>query len=134
MNAGFSTVFAALFVAHQVGDHWVQSQGQADGKGKPGWAGRWACLAHVTTYTLTCAVLVLLVATCSGMPLSAGRLVLGLGVTAVTHYLADRRTPMVWMCSQLRKSPVWLTQFGGFYAMDQSWHYGWLLVTALIVA
>jgi hypothetical protein len=45
--------FAALFVAHQVADHWIQTQHQADTKGCPGWPGRIACAAHVASYTAT---------------------------------------------------------------------------------
>src|SRR5690242_21078110 len=46
--------FAALYAAHQVGDHWVQTQDQADRKGRPGAEGRITCAAHVMTYTATC--------------------------------------------------------------------------------
>ena len=51
--ATFAAVFAALFVAHQVADHWIQTQHQADTKGHPGHAGRIACIAHVASYTAT---------------------------------------------------------------------------------
>lgn len=59
MAADFAAVFVALYAAHQVGDHWIQTQHQADCKGQPGWAGRWACLAHVATYTATAVVALL---------------------------------------------------------------------------
>jgi len=50
-GATFAASFAALFVGHQLADHWVQTDGQAAAKGQPGWRGRWACTRHVLTYT-----------------------------------------------------------------------------------
>ena len=47
----FAVVLPVLLVAHTVADHWVQTDGQAQGKGAPGWAGRRACAAHVASYT-----------------------------------------------------------------------------------
>ncbi|MBN1173775.1 MAG: DUF3307 domain-containing protein [Micromonosporaceae bacterium] len=129
----FATVLITLVAAHQVGDHWVQTQSQAERKSLPGWAGRRACAAHVATYTATALVAVLAVAWRTGLPLGAVHLGAGLAVSAVSHYLIDRRTPLITMCRWLGKSPVWLSQQGGFYAMDQSWHHGWLLIATLIV-
>lgn len=80
--AVFAAVFVALYAAHQVADHWVQTQHQAETKGLAGWRGRIACAAHVTTYGIT------------------GLIAIGLGA----------------------------------YAMDQSWHVGWIFVASLIIA
>ncbi len=138
-------LFVALYAAHQVGDHWVQTEHQATTKGQPGWTGRWACAAHVTTYTLT-AVLALaaLAAVCDLTPTWswAG----GLAVSAVTHYIADRRTPLRRLAGLAGHTEFFT--FGaprpgrddnpglgtGAYAMDQSWHTGWLFVAALVMA
>lgn len=123
------TVFAALYAGHLVGDHWVQTDRQAIRKGLPGWAGRRACLAHVATYTVT----LLLFVVAAGAALDWWRVVMGLVVSAVSHYVADRRTPMVTMCRWLGKGQGFLRDRDGYYKMDQSWHVGWLFITALIM-
>ncbi|MEH1125036.1 transcriptional regulator [Micromonospora sp. CPCC 206061] len=122
----FGAVFAALYAAHQVADHWVQTQWQADTKGQPGWLGRLACAAHVATYTLTAAI--------------------GMTVSAVSHYIADRRTPLARIAAALGSARF--HAFGaprpgrddnptlgtGAYALDQAWHVGFLFVAALWIA
>jgi hypothetical protein len=128
-----AAVFAALYAAHQVADHWIQTQHQADVKGQPGWAGRIGCAAHVLTYTLTALVAVLAVAWRTDLTLPPLPVATGLTVSALTHYLADRRTPLRWMADRLGKDPAWLERGGGLYALDQSWHIGWLFVAALII-
>ncbi|WP_433297433.1 DUF3307 domain-containing protein [Actinoplanes sp. CA-030573] len=145
-GATFAAVFAALFVAHQVADHWVQTQRQADRKGLPGWPGRLACAAHVVTYTLTAVLAVALLPIVLHLPLSIGQLTAGLLVSAVTHYIADRRTPLkrlaVWFGAD-RFYALGAPRPGrddnpslgcGSYALDQSFHYLWLFAAALIIA
>lgn len=132
--AAVAAVGVTLYAAHQVADHWVQTQHQADHKGLPGWTGRLACAAHVGTYTLTGLVALALLAGATGWRPGVLPLAGGLTVSAVTHYIADRRTPLRRMVDRLKKSPQWLDHGGGMYAMDQSWHYGWLFVSALIIA
>lgn len=128
-----AAVFISLYAAHMVADHWVQTQHQASRKGLPGWAGRVACAAHVATYTLTAVVALVLLAGVTGwrphiLPLAAGLL-----VSAASHYVADRRTPLRRLADWLGKDPGWLDNGGGLYALDQSWHVGWLFTAALIV-
>jgi hypothetical protein len=144
-TADFAAYFVALFAAHQVADHWVQTQHQCDHKGLPGWAGRWACAKHVSTYSLTAFLAVAAVAWRFDLHLHPGRLAAGLAVSAVTHYIADRRTPLRWLAERLGSGPFW--QLGaprpgrddnpsigtGAYALDQSWHIGWLFVAALVI-
>ena len=126
-------VFAGLYAAHQVADHWIQTQHQADAKGGTGWPGRLACAAHVATYTATALVALLAVAWRTGLTLSPAAVAAGLAVSAGTHYLADRRAPLRRMADRLGKDPYWLVHGGGMYALDQSWHIGWLLIAALII-
>ncbi|MEV0608151.1 DUF3307 domain-containing protein [Polymorphospora rubra] len=145
-TATFAAVFAALFVAHSVGDHWIQTQHQADHKGLPGWAGRIACAAHVATYTATAVVALAAVALVLDLPLHLGQVAAGLTVSAVTHYIADRRWPLRWLACKTGSERFWVLgapradhndnpSLGtGAYALDQSWHHGWLLVAALIIA
>lgn len=132
--ATFAAVFATLYAAHQVADHWIQTQHQADCKGQPGWAGRLACAAHVATYTATAVLALVFLIAGTGLRLDPSGVTVGLGISAVTHYIADRRTPLRWLADRLRKSPAWLDKAGGMYALDQSWHVGWLFITALFCA
>jgi hypothetical protein len=128
-----AAVFAALYAAHQVADHWVQTQHQANAKGLAGWRGRIACAWHVGTYTVTALVALLALAWRTDLALSPVAVAAGLAVSAGTHYLADRRTPLRWMADRLGKDAGWLERGGGLYALDQSWHVGWLFVAALII-
>jgi hypothetical protein len=143
----FAAVFVVLFVAHQVADHWVQTEHQAATKGAVGWAGRWSCLKHVGTYTATCAAGLGLLGWAAGPGLyGAPSLLGGLGVSAVTHYIADRRAPLgviagwaghagFWALGRPRAGQDDNPCLGtGAYALDQSWHYLWLAVSAGIIA
>ena len=143
--ACFAAVFIALFVAHQVADHWVQTQHQADRKGLPGRAGRIACAAHVATYTLTAVAALVTMAAATGIDLGPGRVAAGLAVSAVTHYIADRRTPLKRLAALVGAGRFYALgaprpgrddnpSLGtGSYALDQSFHYAWLFVAALII-
>ncbi|MEU3855678.1 transcriptional regulator [Streptomyces sp. NPDC029554] len=153
MTATFAAVFIALYVGHTVGDHWVQTHHQACTKGGPGWAGRLACGQHVATLTLTKGVLLVLVVLVLGLEVGLAGLALGLGIDAVSHYWADRRTTLARLAEVCRKTefhnigtphhpqhPVTakgkpaVTLGTGQYALDQSWHMLWLLVAALVIA
>lgn len=129
----FAATFAALYAAHMIGDYWVQTHRQATRKGLPGWPGRLACAAHVTTYTLTALIVLTATAWRLHMPLPAGQLTAALVVSAITHYVADRRAPLRRLCIATGKNREWLDQ-GGLALMDQSWHVGWLFVAAMILA
>ncbi|WP_077193030.1 transcriptional regulator [Streptomyces lydicus] len=149
----FAAVFVALYVAHSVGDHWVQTSCQSADKGKPGWVGRLAGARHVATLTATKLALLLPVAALLGLNLSVLGLVAGIGVDAVTHWWADRRSTLTWLARVTGKAEFYslgtaahpahpvsakggpAAHLGtGAYALDQSFHHLWLLVAALIIA
>jgi hypothetical protein len=144
--AGFAAVFVALYVAHQVGDHWIQSQHQADCKGLPGWPGRIACAAHVATYTATALVALVFLIAGTGLRLDPWAVGVGLTVSAVSHYIADRRTPLKRIADALGSARFYALGTPrpgrddkpclgtGAYALDQSWHIGFLFVSALLIA
>ncbi|OLZ63985.1 transcriptional regulator [Streptomyces sp. IMTB 2501] len=144
--ATFAAVFIALYVAHSVGDHWVQTSHQSAHKGRPGWVGRLADTRHVATLTLTKVAVLLPVVWLLDLHLSALGTVLGLGVDAVTHWWADRRSTLAWLAKVTGKGEFYRLgapragrddnpHIGtGAYALDQSFHHLWLLVAALIVA
>ncbi|MGW2410824.1 transcriptional regulator [Streptomyces tubercidicus] len=149
----FAAVFIALYVAHSVGDHWVQTSCQSADKGKPGWIGRLAGTRHVATLTATKLALLLPAAALLGLNLSFLGLTVGMGVDAVTHWWADRRSTLAWLAKVTGKAEFYslgtaahpahpVTAKGGpaahlgtgAYALDQSFHHLWLLVAALIIA
>ncbi|MFJ9523253.1 transcriptional regulator [Kitasatospora sp. NPDC101801] len=151
--ATFAAVFAALFTAHQVGDHWVQTSCQAAEKGGPGWAGRWACSKHVITLTLTKGILFALAAVALDLDVTAAGLALGLGLDCLSHWWADRRTTLAWLASKTAKlefmslgtpahphHPVdgegnYAPTLGtGAYSLDQAFHVFFLFLAALIIA
>jgi len=141
--AQFAAVYAALTASHEVADHWVQVDAQAVAKGKPGAEGVRACAAHVATYTATQAAALYAVQRATGMRLSWRRAALGLAVSALAHYVADRKGGH-WRDEQpsgvVRLAAVtghagWLARDpGAGYLMDQSWHKGWIAVAAAVAA
>ena len=137
MIAVFGAVFAALYVAHHIGDYWTQSPHQAAHKGTTGWPGRVACAAHVGTYTLTAAVVLAVVWWRLSLPLSLPHVLAGLAVSAVSHYWADRRSTLRGLTVALdRVMPGKAAYYdhGGAAPLDQAWHIGWLLAAALVIA
>lgn len=87
----FAATAAAFYAAHHVGDYWIQTDHQARHKGDAGREGRVQCLAHVGTYLLTQALFLAVAAVALGFRVSLPGVLLGLLVSGVTHYLADRR-------------------------------------------
>lgn len=134
----FATAFAAYAAGHQVADYWIQTPGQSARKALPGQPGRRACLAHVTTYTVTLAVLLALAAGVLAVPVSPRWAAAGLAVNAVTHYFADRRAPLRKLAALIPgKAGFWDAGKGlasGAAHLDQSWHWLWIFAAALITA
>ncbi|WP_068920890.1 DUF3307 domain-containing protein [Planobispora rosea] len=143
--AAFAATFAALFAAHNVGDHWVQTHHQACAKAAPTAAGRIACLKHVATLTAAKAAALAALALVTGLTLHPLALLTGLAVDAASHYWADRRVPLARLAGAIGKRGFYelgsprpgrddAPHLGtGAYALDQSWHIGWLFITALII-
>lgn len=144
--AVLSVSFAALFAAHQVGDHWIQTHGDALAKGGVGWKARAACARHVATLTATKLAALLAAFAVTGLPMRPLWWAAGLGMDAVSHYWADRRTTLRWLAGVAGKGEFFNLgaprpgrddnpSLGtGAYALDQSWHVLWLFVTALMLA
>jgi len=142
MSMGFGGVYAALHAGHTVGDYWVQTDRQAQKKGKSGWEGRRACAAHVATLTATQAAFLGIAAAMTGERLSLRRAVIGLTVTAISHYAIDRRDHgvMPHLCrilSRFGKEDFAAAGSGlatGAAHLDQAWHVGWCAIAAAIIA
>jgi hypothetical protein len=146
MNPALS---AALLAAHEVADHWIQTDHQACTKGAPGWPGRRACAGHVAAYTATGALAVYAASRRLNVPLRPAELAAGLALNAASHYLADRREPLRRMARLVRREgyvtavtvlrhpgaqPQETGPGTGLFHLDQSWHYGWIFVSALVAA
>lgn len=180
VTATTSIVFAGLFVAHQLADHWVQTSHQAACKGLPGWPGRWACAKHVAGYVATATATVAVLAAVLDLPITMTGVAAGQAISGITHYWADRRTTLAWLArvtgsatfhrlgapravrgfvddptdaTGTTRLPVRVhlvdehghpaaeetshdnpSLGGGSYALDQSFHYLFLLVAAVVTA
>lgn len=142
----FAVLAPTLLVAHNVADHWIQTEHQACHKGRPGWAGRWACAAHVLSYTGACAAAVVAVGWLFNLPITLPGVLAGQLVSALTHYWADRRTPLALLARLVGKRgflTLGVPRPGrddnpslgtGAYALDQAWHWLWLGVAAAVTA
>ncbi|GGM84835.1 hypothetical protein GCM10012275_64480 [Longimycelium tulufanense] len=142
----FTILFLAYLVAHQIGDHWVQTDRQTADKGEPGWQGRLACAQHVTTYTLTTSAFGVAVWWAFSLPISVQGFALGQGISALTHYWIDRRFTLAHLAHRLGKLDFYNmgaprpgrddnpTLGTGSYALDQSAHWFWLFVAAFVTA
>jgi hypothetical protein len=140
----FTAVFIGLYAAHEVGDHWVQTRHQACHKGAAGWSGRLACARHVGMLSGVKAVTLGMASTVLGVHLRPTALVAALLVDAVSHYWADRRSTLARLANLIGKGEFYrlgapreghddAPHLGtGAYALDQSWHIGWLFIAALI--
>jgi hypothetical protein len=146
VSGTLGSVFAALYAAHQVGDHHVQRDSDAQAKGLPGREGHAACLRHVATYTATAVVALAAAAAATGTRPRLGRVAAGLALSAVSHYVIDRRTPLkrfaeatgvagFYRLGMPRPGRDDNPSLGtGAYALDQSAHVAFLFAAALIIA
>jgi hypothetical protein len=132
----FGVSLVALLVAHQVGDHVVQSDHQAAGKAGKGWPAARAMAGHLAAYHTAALVALLGTFWVLDLPLPWTGLVAGLGFSALTHGLLDRRWPVRAILAATRsdKFAATVTPVSGMYAADQALHYLALLVSALFVA
>ncbi|MEV0307845.1 transcriptional regulator [Nonomuraea fuscirosea] len=148
-TAAFAATLTALYVAHEIGDHWVQTNHQAKtkgGRGEQQRAGQLACARHVAG--VTAAKVAVLAITCKtlGLKLRPGRTAAALALDAATHYWADRRFTLEDLADALGKSDYFNlglprpghddnhTLGSGRFALDQSFHRTMLWAAALIIA
>lgn len=142
--ARFAAAYALLRAAADVADHWIQTDHQAANKGQhdhnegqSSAAGRRACAAHVATYTATQAAFLLGGAALLGMKLKPVPVLVALGVSAGSHYIADRREPLRRLADATGKGRfVRLADHGmnGAYCLDQAWHHAFETCAALLVS
>ncbi|MDJ0346374.1 transcriptional regulator [Streptomyces sp. H10-C2] len=149
----FGAVFIALFVAHSVGDHWVQTSHQAQAKGLPGWPGRLADARHVLGLTLTKGITLAAAVLALHLHVTALGITAGLALDAASHWWADRRTTLARLAQLTGKTEFFSLGTGahpaapvtaqgtpaahlgtGAYALDQSFHHLFLFIAALLIA
>jgi hypothetical protein len=131
----FAVSLIALLVAHQLGDHVLQTDRQAAGKanGRGWW---WPMTGHLAGYHATAAVVVIGTGAVLGLPLTVRGVAAGLAFSAVTHGLLDRRWP-VRAILRAMGSPRFAETTApicGIYAADQALHKLALLGSALLIA
>lgn len=142
--ARLGALYALVRPASDVADHWVQSDYQAVTKDKPGREGRAACAAHVLSYVGTQAAVVAVGARVLGIRITPGRAAAALAVSAVTHYIADRREPLRRCADAVARLQgekdgsafVRMTSHGinGANKLDQAWHHAAELLAVAILA
>lgn len=139
-----AAVFVALYAAHMVGDHFVQTHSQACGKGANTSVGAKLCAQHVASLTGTKLVFILALWVPTGIPIDPVSLVIGIVIDAGSHYMIDRRFRFSAFCESIGKGEFYrlgspreghddnVTLGTGAYALDQSAHIGFLFLAALI--
>jgi len=129
--AQFGAAMAALWAAHDLADHVVQTDHQAAGK-----ASDWRAMAgHVGGYHV---VQALAVAALRGLGMrpSWRRVLAALVWSAATHALLDRRWPVQRLLAATG-SPKFAeatTPLHGGYLADQALHHAALVVSAAVLA
>jgi hypothetical protein len=132
----FAVALTALLVGHALGDHVAQTDRQADGKAGHGRAAAVALAGHLIGYHATAGAVLVTTALVLGLPLSVSGVVAGLGFSAATHGLLDRRWPVraILRATGSPRFAEMSTPVCGMYVADQALHQGALLVAALLVA
>lgn len=145
-----AVAYVAMLSGHYLGDQWVQTSKQACRKGldcNPPRVALWHCAKHVATWTATTTVFFLAASWWLHLPVRPGWLAAGVAVNAVTHFVADLRTPLLWL-ARLTGSIGYIehvqvmrpsgAEKGGpgtaLFHLDQAWHLAWLLPAALLIA
>lgn len=137
-----AAVHAALTVSHEFADYWGQPDVLAGGKGGPGVRGHAACAGHVALYAAIQAGALYATNRALGLGLTRRRAALALGISAVTHYVADRHgghwqdppekaTGLVRLAQRSGKGGWLQRDPGAGPLLDQSWHRTWIGVAAL---
>lgn len=135
--ATFAAVGFTLLCGHQLADHVIgQTDWQAKNKMKPGREGWRANLAHVAQYHLVLLGMLGVVVATLDLPVTLVGVLAGLGFSAVTHAILDRRWPVRAILRATGSAPFAELKSGGInglYLADQSLHIAALWVSALLV-
>lgn len=91
----FGALTALFGEFHPFCDQFLQSSDDAKQKGEPGRDGARACVRHVRSYTLAQTAAAVAMTRAFGYRLPVGAQLALVGITGATHYLIDRRTPLI---------------------------------------
>lgn len=130
----FAAVGFALYAAHMVGDHWVQTDSEAMDKGRNDWTGRYFAARHGVGLGAVKGLFLALVWVVFALPLAPLGVALGMAVDTVSHIWADRRHTLAALARRVGKGTWWERDPNAPYLLDQSWHIGWLFVAAVVIA
>lgn len=141
----FAAAFAALYIAHMIADYWVQTQWQADNKGRRDRTGARACFNHVLGHTVCNTVALAGVYALAGIwPPNWAALATAVLVIGASHYWADRRftlEALARVVGRFVNGKLGFYRFGGHACtgtgaahLDQAWHVLWLGIGAAIIA
>jgi hypothetical protein len=133
----FAAIAVTFYAGHHLADHVIgQTDKQSTHKAAPGWHGWRHLLGHVTAYHLVLAAMLATTLILLDISASILGITTGLGFSAVTHAILDRRWPVRWILNHTgsadfanRQTPIC-----GMYLADQSLHYACLWIAALLVA
>lgn len=147
----FAIAFAALFAAHQVGDHWFgQSHHEALHKGGVGdhsAEGRRCAAQHAIKMAVHSIAFLILAELATGTVFGTTQFIVAIAVNTASHYLIDRRWTLEWLANRTGKGDFYRLgndtakvdgtrafHIGtGAYALDQSAHILFVFLSALIL-
>ncbi len=132
----FAVSLLALLVAHQVGDHVLQSDRQAGRKAGRGARAVWSMTGHLIGYHAGALVVLVGTAAALGLALTVRGVAAGLAFSALTHGLLDRRWPVRAILRMTGSSDFAnsTAPVCGMYVADQALHKLALLISALLIA
>jgi hypothetical protein len=132
----FLVALAALLVAHQLGDHVLQTDRQAGDKAGRGTSAVRAMAGHLAGYHVAAAALLLGTFSVLDLPLTWLGVAAGLAFSALTHGLLDRRWPVraLLVRTGSARFAESTAPVCGMYAADQALHQAALLISALLIA
>ena len=132
----FLVALAALLVAHQLGDHVLQTDRQAGDKAGQGASAVRAMAGHLAGYHVAAAALLLGTFSVLDLPLTWLGVAAGLAFSALTHGLLDRRWPVraLLVRTGSARFAESTAPVCGMYAADQALHQAALLISALLIA
>ncbi|WP_431881678.1 DUF3307 domain-containing protein [Micromonospora chalcea] len=139
-------LFAAVLPAHHAADYLFQRHSDAVNKGEAGAVGRRACTRHVASHTLVQVAAAYGMARATGVRLRPSSVLAGAAVSAITHWVADRREPLRKAAYALGKGEfhdLGKARPGhddnecvgtGAHFIDQAWHMVWLAPAVTLMA
>ncbi len=134
----FAAIAATLYAAHQLADHVLgQTDHQAATKAAPGLIGWVHNAAHVGLYHLVMTAMLLAAVAVLDLPVTPAGMAAGIGFSAITHALLDRRWPVRWLLEHTGSKPFARMAghgINGMYLADQALHYACLWTSALLIA